>query len=291
MASQAYRDWLNAGKPYALIDPAEALRAAIAGHGITVWHYPNLSHLTAEPPEDHTPFSATGWPGSNARWKARGLDIMPREDARGNVTPAARKENADIARQLIRDRDAGHPGVMWIKFLNWTDEKGTCRQERWMDLQRPLARTTRSSSDAGHIHVSGRSDADTDKRAAGYDPVARMNGEVDMDMTTPVGWTQQYTSEGYDPDAPWLGGTFGQQLQHMREATFWTKKLALRTAGRMEAMTALLQQVIQTGGGNVDVAALMAHVDAKLEALAADNRDAVADLGEGGAAQVRGPQS
>ena len=160
MASQGYRDWLNAGRPYTLIRPAKAVQAALRGYGLTVYDYPNDPHLKANTPEDHTPFSVTGWPGPNRRWKARALDVMPRVDRDGRVTAAARKENADIARQLIRDRDAGVAGAMWIKYLNWTDASA------------PLRRTTRSSSDNGHIHISGRSDVDNDDRADGYDPVS-----------------------------------------------------------------------------------------------------------------------
>lgn len=181
MASQGYRDWLSAGRPYTLIRPAKAVQRAIRAYGITVYDYPNDAHLKAEMPEDHTPFSVTGWPGTNRRWNARALDVMPRSGS-----AAHRKENADIARQLIRDRDAGHPGVMWIKYLNWTAEDGTCRQERWTDAGAPLKRTTRSSSDRGHIHISGRSDVDDDDRADGYDPIARMRGNLageEEDMT------------------------------------------------------------------------------------------------------------
>ncbi|MEV4509638.1 hypothetical protein AB0K00_11855 [Dactylosporangium sp. NPDC049525] len=171
MASQGYRDWLNAGRPYTLIRPAKAVQATLRGYGLTVYDYPNDAHLQANTPEDHTPFSVTGWPGPNKRWKARALDIMPRSDS-----SAHRKENADIARQLIKDRDAGHPGAMWIKYLNWTDEKGNCNQERWTDSANPLRRTTRSSSDRGHVHISGRSDVDDDDRADEYDPIGRLQG-------------------------------------------------------------------------------------------------------------------
>ncbi len=173
MVSQGYRDWLNAGRPYALIRPAKAVQATLRGYGLTVYDYPNDAHLKANTPEDHTPFSVTGWPGSNRRWNARALDVMPRSGS-----AAHRKENADIARQLIRDRDAGHPGAMWIKYLNWTNESGVCLQERWTDAGAPLRRTTRSSSDKGHIHISGRSDVDNDARADGYDPVARMRNGI-----------------------------------------------------------------------------------------------------------------
>lgn len=166
MVSQGYRDWLNAGKPYTLIRPARALQNIVRVYGITVWDYPNTEHQKADRPEDHTPYSVTGWPGGNRRWNARGLDIMPRSGSAAHV-----RENANIARQLIRDRDAGVPGAMWIKYLNWTDEAGVCRQERWSDR-----RSTVSSSDRGHIHISGRSDADGDARADTYDPIARMRG-------------------------------------------------------------------------------------------------------------------
>jgi hypothetical protein len=168
MASSAYYEWLRAGRPYTLIRPAAAVQRNLRAHGLTVYDYPDDSHLQASTPQDHTPFSATGYPGANKRWNARGLDVMPRSDSY-----AHRKENADIARQLIRDRDAGVPGVMWIKYINWTDENGVCRQERWTSAD-PMRRTTVSSSDRGHIHISGRSDADTDTRADGYDPYARL---------------------------------------------------------------------------------------------------------------------
>lgn len=175
MASTAYYQWINAGRPYHLILPAATLQSALQRHGLTVYDNPDNAHLTATVPEDHTPYSVTGWPGANARWNARALDVMPRGD-----DTAARVESANIARQLIKDRDAGVPGVMWIKYINWTDEHGVCRQERWTDVAHPNARTTHSSTDNGHIHISGRSDVDTDTRAAGYDPIARMNGVIEM---------------------------------------------------------------------------------------------------------------
>lgn len=178
MASQGYRDWLAAGKPYRLVRPARALVTNVGRYGITVYHYPDDSHLQATVPEDHTPYSATGWPGANARWNARGVDIMPR-----GSSAAAKRENADIARQLIRDRDAGHPGVAWIKYINWTDEVGVCRQERWTP-----ARTTRASSDRGHVHVSGRSDIDADARADDYDPIARMRGTAPLTGDDGMSW-------------------------------------------------------------------------------------------------------
>ena len=294
MASQGYRDWLNAGRPYTLIRPAAALVAALRGHGLTVYHYPNAAHLEATTPEEHTPFSVTGWPGTNKRWNARGVDIMPRSSS-----AAHRKENADIARQLIRDRDGGHPGAMWIKYINWTDENGTCRQERWMDASAPLRRTTRLSSDKGHIHISGRSDVDNDDRADGYDPIARKQGDDDMQLKDPTGWDRQFmpNPEGVK-EGPWLGGTLGNQLQYIREATAFSLVLDQLTSARVVALTTVIERLagaLAGAGGSIDTAAILAGVDERLaelaEKLAAEQRDAVADLGEGGAAQVRGPRA
>ena len=66
--------------------------------------------------------------------------------------------------------------------------------------------------------------------------------------------------------------------------------LHLEVAAQVAALTTVVQQLaaaIAAGGGTVDTAAILAGVDVRLAALAAENRDAVADLGEGGAAQVR----
>lgn len=176
MATAAYYTWVGKGKPYTLIRPAKKVQAAVKGYGITVYDYPNDAHLKANVPEDHTPFSVTGWPGTNTKYNARGLDVMPRSSSYEH-----RKENADIARQLIRDRDSGYPGAMWIKYINWTDENGNCFHVRWTDAANPLKHTTRSSTDKGHIHISGRSDVDNDDRADDYDPIARMKGQTMTD--------------------------------------------------------------------------------------------------------------
>lgn len=171
MATAAYTTWVRLGEPYTLARPLAQTQKSLRAYGLIVYDYPNEEHQKANTPEDHTPYSVTGWPGTNKKYVARAIDVMPR-----NGTAAAKKENADIARQMIRDRDAGYPGAMWIKYINWTDEKGNCQQVRWTDSANPLKHTVRSSSDVGHIHVSGRSDIDNDTHADGYDPLARSKG-------------------------------------------------------------------------------------------------------------------
>jgi hypothetical protein len=173
MPTNAYRVWVQAGRPYVLMRPAKALKGRLQGHGYTVYDYPDEAHLEAATPEDHTPFSATGFPVDSAFGVGHALDVMPKAD-----TAAARRELADLSRKLIHDRDNLVPGVRWIKYINWTDEHGVCRQERWMDPTNPRTRSTRSSSDKGHTHISGRSDADNDTRADTYDPYASSTQEA-----------------------------------------------------------------------------------------------------------------
>lgn len=262
MASQGYYDWLKAGKPYALIRPARAVQTTLRAYGLTVYDYPNDEHLRADTPQDHTPFSATGWPGANKRWNARALDVMPRSDS-----AAHRKENADIARQLIRDRNAGVPGVMWIKYINWTDEKGVCLQERWTPEH-----TTRSSGDKGHIHISGRSDCDDDTRADTYDPIHRMSGDDDMTPDQAAALARidgRVTTLLYNPKInAW--NIQGEKNQ-LREQLDRIEATAAADETRDKALQASIDAMaaaLVAGGGNLDTAALFRKID---EATAATN--------------------
>jgi hypothetical protein len=68
-----------------------------------------------------------------------------------------------------------------------------------------------------------------------------------------------------------------------------TGPLAAEVAALRSVVTQLAAAV-EAGGGSVDTAAILAGVDAAVTAARVDLRDAVADLGEGGAVQVRAPQ-
>jgi hypothetical protein len=248
MVSQGYTDWLNAGRPYNLIRPARALVTALQAYGLTVYHYPDAAHLAASRPEDHTPFSVTGWPGANKRWNARGVDVMPRSGS-----AAALRENADIARQLIRDRNAGVPGVAWIKYINWTDEQGVTRQERWMPNH-----TTVTSGDKGHVHISGRSDVDTDDRADGYDPIARMNGATGMALTL------DYVHIGPDGQPVSLGTA----IARLYNESFATRATLAAIAAKVDidaAELAAIQASAQAGAA----AALAANQEQLIAAIVA----------------------
>lgn len=254
-ASAAYASWLRGGKPYRLMRPAKALQALLRAHGLTVYDYPNDAHLKASKPEDHTPFSATGWPLKSAVGVGHAVDVMPRND-----TVAARRENAAIARTLIAARNAGRPEVAWIKYLNWTDENGNCRQESWKPNH-----VTASSTDKGHIHISGRSDCDDDPRADGYDPLSAtpLTAGDDMGLGTEPLTQGNPGYAGHQHDTAWA--FTWQAAAEAKENT--DKLLAAAAADEVRDTAALaaingLVAAVKAGGGSVDAAPIVAAVNA-----------------------------
>lgn len=172
MPNPAHDRWLRAGEPFTLARPLAALRACLRGHGYTVYDLGDSAHLLRDPPEDHTPYSATGWPLPSPFGWGFAVDIMPPPAARGLPTLA------QLGAQLFADRQAGHPAVGWLKYINWEPGDGKCWHDRW---QPSYVRTT--STDRGHIHLSGRTDYQLSDVADGYDPVARLKGAAMAELT------------------------------------------------------------------------------------------------------------
>lgn len=169
MASKAYFEWLAAGKPYKLAAPLVALRDKLRRYGYTVYDIGNERHQKAEPPEDHMPYSATGWPVASPRWWGFAIDVMPPPAGSGLPTLA------QLGKQLHDDRRNGVAGTGWLKYMNWEPGDGNCWHDSW---QPTYAR--RSSGDRGHIHLSGRSDQYLTDTLGDYDPVARIREGADV---------------------------------------------------------------------------------------------------------------
>jgi hypothetical protein len=247
MATQAYFNWLKAGEPYQLAEWMADLVDTMEGHGYVVYHYPDDAHLTTNQPQDHAPFSFTGWPIDSPFGWGFGVDIMPKNGDARSLTA--------LARQIIADKDAGVPELAGLKYINWTDEQGNVWQTSWKPTK-----ATRPNTDKGHIHLSGRSDS-AHWRALGYDPIARMNGE---DMLTPEEIVNAVvngsTNHGYIPT--------GGREDIGAAATFNLRSLHFKVdAAAVEARAerAVIEQlaaVIRAGGGDVDTAALGVKIDA-----------------------------
>jgi hypothetical protein len=170
--SSAYDRWVAAGEPFILAKPLATLRDLLRGYGYTVYDKGDDRHLHADPPEDHTPYSATGWPATSPFGWGFAIDIMP-------PTKAGLPSLAQLGAQLVADRKAGLAGVAWLKYINWEPGDGSCYHDSW---QPTFAR--RDSSDRGHIHLSGRTDYQTSTAAVGYDPVARVRSTGMTELTS-----------------------------------------------------------------------------------------------------------
>jgi hypothetical protein len=279
MASQSYYSWLSAGQPYTLARPCKQLQKCLQGHGFVVYDYPNTAHLTAGTPEDHTPFSATGYPSTSPRWWGHAIDIMPKGDS-----ASARKEIADLARQFIAMRDGGLPALKWLKYMNWTDENGTCRQENW----KTGTRRTYSSSDKGHIHMSSFTGYESSTVADGYDPYdTQTGGGTQVAYDAVQGLYTKLIFEQWDPDAKQWAAAGGDPAVYALLGQAGSGRNALKQ--KLDAMDAKLTAIalaqgvaqsdiddIQARTGTVvlspaDLAALRAGIVADL--VAADTNE------------------
>lgn len=111
MASPAYYDWLRDGKPFKLSVPIVEYRQAFRAAGWPVLYLGalgNQAHLTAEPPKDHCPFSATGWPLPHPYPYVTGFDVS---HGGGPLEPVL----DSIVEQWVSDARAGK--TRWVKYI------------------------------------------------------------------------------------------------------------------------------------------------------------------------------
>jgi hypothetical protein len=181
VATQAYYNWVKAGRPWNVAQPIADLVKAVRAHGYESGSIGDESHLQAATPEDHCPFSATGWPLPNPYPWLHACDIMPPSRP---GTPSL----VVLGKWLFDRKQAGDPRLAWLKYMNWTDAAGAC----WHDSWKP-GHVRVSSTDRGHIHLSGRTDYTHSTVAAGLDPVAEIMGS-----TAPARGDDDMPLEGMD---------------------------------------------------------------------------------------------
>lgn len=144
---------------------------------------------------------------------------------------------------------------------------------------------TGSDPHRDHWHVSTVHTAAADNTAAWQMPGGTATGD-EMNLTD-----QLKTGPGaYNLPGGW---TVDNALSYGGRAAEAAAAAAQQAVAEVRALRTVIEALAETlriGGGSVDTAAILAGVDERLARLAAEQRDAVADLGEGGAAQVRGPQ-
>lgn len=157
MSCTTYNCWVNDGKPWSDCQPNRDFIAMLRRHGYTG---PGVgigdqSHLTANPPEDHTPYSHTPWPGAQPYPRILAIDIMPSSGI----------DIIDLAGRIFDDKMSSVPGLAPLKYMNWTDSAGNCWHDSWMSNH-----TRYASTDRGHIHLSWRTDYVNSTLLTTYDP-------------------------------------------------------------------------------------------------------------------------
>jgi len=190
MTSRQHQQWISAGRPDSgLALPLAELRDTLRAAGWLVYDWPNDAHLDAEPPEDHTFYSETGYPGASPKWWRHAIDIMP--DKKGAAALTA------LGQRMFDDRQAGR--ITWLKYMNWPSagSLSSAVQDRWKP-----GHARSSSSDAGHIHLSSITGVET--LSSPYDPLAPAGQEgSDMNLSDIVPGTGTAATNGKDR-------TFGQ---------------------------------------------------------------------------------
>jgi hypothetical protein len=249
MATQAYHNWVQAGRPWKLAPALVVLRDKLRAHGYTVYDLgsDNAHHLQAPTPEDHCPFSVTGWPSRHPYPWVLAIDIMPpRPGQRSRVDDLELPSLQKLGAALFAARQAGQ--LTWIKYMNWepvrdNDLGGPCWHDTWQPghLRRP-------SSDRGHIHLSARSDRYTDAHAADYDPVVAARS-ANIELTTVTGDDMaDFTAE----DAKGIAYTLLHGPAGPTHAVLGNLALA---ATRIEQTLAGLTAQVKMIGEHVDISA------------------------------------
>lgn len=252
MATQAYYGWISAGQPAYSAAPIVDLAHTLHGYGYNVGRLDvpglgDIAHLTADFPEDHTPYSYTGWPVPNPYPWVHAIDVM-------EPVPAGLPSLVRLARQLYDDRQAGVAGVGWLKYMNRSLADGRTVNDSWTP-----SHTQEPSSDTGHIHLSARTDYTHSTVAAGYDPVARIL-EADMALDSDPNWQALiWRMEGLieGRDAVIGGPTSGEKIWPVAQIKGLLTDVAALKATQGQPLTD--DQVTRLGAQIAD--AVVAHHD------------------------------
>jgi hypothetical protein len=137
-----YYVWDKAGRPITPAKPirevVERLKVAYPRSGPFSW-YANEAHYQADKPQDHTPFSVTGWPIASPYPVVFATDIMHR--------PMEGVDCFRIFNYWIQEARAGR--MPWLKYLIW--------QGKIYDVRNNWAAQP-ADDHFDHIHMSARTD-------------------------------------------------------------------------------------------------------------------------------------
>lgn len=170
MATQAYFNWVADGRPWELATPIDEYRRALRTAGFSVESVGTLGnevHLQANRPEDHTPFSMTGWPNPSPYPYVHAIDV--------SVPGPAETPTPAVAARWIDDALSGR--TPWVKYIVWQGKRYDARNG-W----KPVA----ASGHFDHVHVSIRTDY-THTSIGAYNPITG-GGNAMGELYQPSRW-------------------------------------------------------------------------------------------------------
>lgn len=229
MATQAYRNWVSAGRPFTLATPVRQYRDALRSAG---WPANSLgtigdeAHLQADTPQDHTPFSATGWPGRHP------YPYILAFDASHQVSRETELDSL-VEYWLSQARTGATP---WVKYIIY---KGHSWDVRSGWVQRS------ANGHYDHAHISFRTDYAT--TGIGSWTVIGKGSTMPSSSTGRDVWAETVSSPSLNYSAP-----AGEWLKHTVSGARDTA-LAL---GKLDAALGKLDTLLSRNQASIDPVAL-----------------------------------
>lgn len=132
MSTEAYKKWVEKGRPWSKAKPIAHIEKWARANGVKVLGtIGNNAHLTSNRPQDHTPFSSTAWPDPLPGYIVTAIDLAPAAGLGEAVLAAAR---------------AGK--LPWLKYMNYDGK----HYEHGDGFKKG------TSSKDEHLHLSQRTD-------------------------------------------------------------------------------------------------------------------------------------
>jgi hypothetical protein len=243
--SSFYDDWVADGKPWRNAKPVAEIIAKLkaarpaAANANCFGSIGNMEHLLADPPQDHTPYSQTGWPVHSPYPVVCASDIMHRPDLGVDC-------NA-IHVHLLADAKAGK--LPWLKYWIWQGKRYDVRNN-WV----PVA----ASGHFDHGHISIRTDH-VNTSIGSWHPLPGMDDDMDQREVWIISNSYQVLYEQTHEHDPinWITDLdTGKTIQ--------LPNIPLRRAKRIEAKIDHLTELVEViGTNNPEVAAIVAALKAE----------------------------
>ncbi|HET8683486.1 MAG TPA: hypothetical protein VFM54_16695, partial [Micromonosporaceae bacterium] len=186
MATQAYHDWVAAGSPWRPARPVQELRAKLLAAGVPPAHVGTIgddAHLQAAYPQDHTPYSRTGWPLAHPYPLVTALDLTHAPGVPGGV------DCDQVAAYWLGAARAGR--MPWLKYLIWQGHRYDVRHG-WVPVT--------ASGHYDHIHLSVRTDHVN--TALGDWPALPTGGDMDATQAAQLAELHKIVTTGERTGAP-----------------------------------------------------------------------------------------